>query len=239
MPGRLFVILTGYFDESGTHGGSPVTIMAGVLGTANQWRRFETELVKLKARYGFTVFHTKEFKDRSGEFWGWSAAKQSGLLAELVELLSNGFMRANVFTVMNEDFEQEYKGGLPAAPRKLRLDTAYGMAFRYVLTDLLVEASQRLGTHKRFADTRMHVVVESGHRHAGDAKRIFDETQRELNGLGSRLLATITFAKKSDCDPLMVADFPSIYDVHGADGTRNASSYCDGLGYSCENGSCA
>jgi hypothetical protein len=205
-PGRLFVILTAYFDESGTHGGSPVTIMAGVLGTANQWLGSERELSKLKSRYGFRVFHTKEFKGRTGEFKGWSPGKQLALLTELVDLSSTSFMRANVFTLINEEFEREYRGGM-VHPRKLRLDTSYGMAFRYVLTDLLVEVSRRLGTHKRFAETRMHIVAESGHRHAGDAKRVFDETQQELEGLGSRLLASVTFSRKQDCAPLMVADF--------------------------------
>src|ERR1700730_13762739 len=32
-PGRIFVILTSYHDEAGTHGGSPVTVMAGVMAT--------------------------------------------------------------------------------------------------------------------------------------------------------------------------------------------------------------
>ena len=74
-PGQVFVILTAFLDEAGTHAGSPITVMAGVLGTANQWRRFEAELTKLKSRYGFEVFHTKQFKARSGEFRDWSAEK--------------------------------------------------------------------------------------------------------------------------------------------------------------------
>jgi hypothetical protein len=44
-PERIFVILTAYLDESGTHGDSPITVMAGVMANATQWARFEAEFV--------------------------------------------------------------------------------------------------------------------------------------------------------------------------------------------------
>ena len=53
----------------------------------------------------------------------------------------------------------------------------------------------------------MHVVLESGHKNAGDAERVFHELKAELAATGSNLLATITFAGKEDSDPLMVADY--------------------------------
>jgi Protein of unknown function (DUF3800) len=48
-PERIFVILTAYLDESGTHGGSPVTVMAGMLANARQWKAFERNFQRLKA----------------------------------------------------------------------------------------------------------------------------------------------------------------------------------------------
>jgi hypothetical protein len=47
------VILSSYFDESGTHDASPVTIMAGILGNAGQWIRFQKELDGLN--FGFVI----------------------------------------------------------------------------------------------------------------------------------------------------------------------------------------
>lgn len=203
--GRLFMILTSYFDESGTHDGSPVTIMAGILATAGQWDRFQKELNRIKHKYGFKIFHSKDFKSRSGEFKGWSREKCLALLTELVDISSKSFMQSTVFTLNNAEFEREYKSG--DNPRKLRLDTKYGLAFRYCLTSLTAEAIDRLRTHKRFPQTRMHVVLESGHQHCGDAQRVFTELQRELEAHGCSLLDTITFARKREGDPLMIADF--------------------------------
>lgn len=202
--GRLFVILTANFDESGTHTGSPVTIMAGILGTANQWRQFQRELDKIKAKYGFHTFHSKEFKSRTGEFRGWNRFKCLAMSAEFTELCARSFIRGTVLTINNEEYKRDYVG--EGNIRRLRLDTEYGLAFRYCLTDLLTEAVRRFGNHKRFPETRLHVVLESGHRHSGDAKRVFDEMQAEMRKLSSELLASLTFADKRH-DPLMVADF--------------------------------
>jgi len=35
-------VLIGYFDESGTHAGSPAVAVAGVLGPQDDWNRFES-----------------------------------------------------------------------------------------------------------------------------------------------------------------------------------------------------
>ena len=56
-PDRQFMILTSYLDESGTHGGD-VTIMAGFLADARQWRKFEKRTTKLFARFRVDIFHT-------------------------------------------------------------------------------------------------------------------------------------------------------------------------------------
>jgi hypothetical protein len=40
-PKRLFLMLGVYVDESGTHGGTAHTIMAGVVATVEQWAALE------------------------------------------------------------------------------------------------------------------------------------------------------------------------------------------------------
>ena len=45
-------MLGAFFDDSGTHDGSPVVAMGGLLGTDEQWRTFEERwLALIKARY--------------------------------------------------------------------------------------------------------------------------------------------------------------------------------------------
>jgi hypothetical protein len=204
-PERLFVILTSYFDESGTHGDSPVTIMAAVMGNVKQWSSFQSELEGLKKRYGFSIFHTKEFKARSGEFSSWHPDKCQSLVHDLYKLTSGLLMHATVASLSNAEYKQYYrkKDNHP----KLQLDSRYGLCFRACLLYQMFEAVRRLSHHKRFNETKLNVVVESGHKNAGAVVNVFAEEQKRLRALGVNLLDAITFKEKVECDPLMVADF--------------------------------
>lgn len=203
-PERLFLILTAYFDESGTHAGSPATILSGVMGTANQWARFQADVDKIKKRYGFKIFHAKELKSRSGEFAGWQYEKGRDLLNDLM-LPSSKLMEAITVVLPNDTYEEFYRGG--DNPRRLRLDSMYGLCFRYALLNFVHQAMKRLGNHKKFTETRLNVVMEGGHKNAGDAERVFSEMRKELSDLGLDLLQGISFAGKEGCDPIMIADY--------------------------------
>jgi hypothetical protein len=158
------VILTAYLDESGTHGGSPATVMSGVMGHAEQWLRFQVQLNKLKRKYGFTVFHAKEFKNTKGEFRGWSPEQYPALLHDMM-MASSNLMEAVTCALPNADYDEFYRGG--ENPRRLRLDSKYGLCFRYCLTHFLMEAVRRLHTHKKFGETKLRAIMESRQKHKG------------------------------------------------------------------------
>ena len=42
-------VYKGYLDESGTRAGSPLTVMGGLLGRAEQWKQFEKQFSQLQA----------------------------------------------------------------------------------------------------------------------------------------------------------------------------------------------
>lgn len=203
--GAHALILTAYMDESGTHGGSPATVMSGAMANARQWSRFQGRLDVMKQRYGFRVFHAKDFKALSGEFRGWSAEKCWGFIHDF-GIAGAGLMEVVTCSLPNADYAHSYKR-VASDPARLRLDTAYALCFRYCLTHLIMEVLRRLGHHKKLLQANLNVIAESGHRHAGDAKRVFDEIKEELEGLGCHTLGSLTFAKKDECDPLMLADY--------------------------------
>ena len=205
-PERMFMVLASSFDESGTHDGSLVTVMAGIMGHAAQWKRFQGNLDQLKAKYGFRIFHAKEFKARKGEFEGWSIQKCLALANDLSELTGEGLMCGAVLSVRNAEYDAYYRNG--EGPRKPRLDTKYALSFRLCLVHMVSEAIRRLAhSEEKFSRTKLNIVTESGHKHVGDAERVFNEEMTGLENAGCYLLAGITFAPKTKCDPLMVADF--------------------------------
>ncbi|WP_158925407.1 hypothetical protein [Acidisphaera sp. S103] len=73
------------------------------------------------------------------------------------------------------------------------------------------------------------MIAESGHKHAGDTARVFDEMRKELRTLGSHVLGTLTFAGKDECDPLMLADILAhgtfAMEVEGDNGPTEGDSY--------------
>ncbi|MFZ0124569.1 MAG: hypothetical protein WAL48_10335, partial [Xanthobacteraceae bacterium] len=65
---RRFMVFTAYFDESGTHAGAEVSGIAGFVGNARQWRKFEKRATKLFARFRVDVFHTIDVRHSDKDF---------------------------------------------------------------------------------------------------------------------------------------------------------------------------
>jgi len=199
------VILTAYFDESGTHDGSPTAVVCGAMATSRQWERVEFGLRKLKRKYGFRILHATDLRTGSGDFHGWSQQKIVDLLGDVGFLLGgNAIMEYAVCTVDVAAFQEEYRGEWIKKPR---LDTQYGLAFRSCLVHLGLEIERRLGHHRSFSETRLHCVIEAGHKNAGDAQRIFHEMKKDLERHDMQMFGDFTLATKHERDPLMVADF--------------------------------
>jgi len=195
-------VYTAYLDESSTHGGSEVTIMGGMLARAEQWERFQKGYDKLKKKHGFRIFHTKKFKNKTGDFKGWSNYQRMALMADLAKLTSVGLTEGVAINLDNATYERHYKG--TEKPNKARLDSAYGLCFRMCLYFFVVEAAKRQ-LRKRIPP--LHLVLEAGHRNSGDAERIFLELKKEFRGREGEMLRSLTLVPKDECDPLMVADF--------------------------------
>jgi len=198
-PERLFMIYTAYFDESDTHSKKPDLIMAAFLGTVRQWELFERRLKVLQRRDGFQIFHATDFRNRRGEFAGWSEPKAERLISDLAKLISTGLTEGLTMTLPHALYESEYR--LPPFPKGMHKDSQYGVCFRTATHSLLRIILADKKRHK------LHVVIEDGHKNVQDTVRIFKELKAEYAAFGHDLLGTMTVAAKAEALPLMVADF--------------------------------
>ena len=77
------MVFTAYLDESGTHAGAELSAMAGFVGDARQWRKFEKRTAKLFKRFHVDVFHTIDVRRSDKDFAGWTVDRKIEFLDEL------------------------------------------------------------------------------------------------------------------------------------------------------------
>jgi hypothetical protein len=107
-----FVMMEGYFDESGIHDGAKVCIVAGYYGGQAAWRKFENEWNAILSEYSGLAdygFHAKEFFGRNGEkrvgkYKGWSDEQARTFLNRLVQAIVRNRIFPIGYGVVVEDF---------------------------------------------------------------------------------------------------------------------------------------
>jgi hypothetical protein len=197
--GRRFVILNAYYDESGTHAGSTVTVMAGLVGDVNDWIEFDREWSKVLRKYSITHVHAKHLWHRQGMYRGWSEDKCWELLVDLMYVIQE---RKQLFIsrsfLLEEHYSKIYRAKKPE--RRERLDSRYALCFRAFL--------HFLPSHHKDHFTRgtMNFILEDGHRNAGDALRVFKEIRADRNFEWRDAMGTLSFGGKEGFPALQAAD---------------------------------
>jgi hypothetical protein len=195
------MVLTSYLDESGTHGGD-LTVVAGFLADARQWRKFEKRTAKLFARFRVDIFHTIDVKRTDKDFEGWTVDRKIEFLDEFHHIINETTEIGYAAILLEKDYQ--YYLSLPW-PKKARKDARYTLLFRACMADA-IDGTLALERLKQGGQPCLNVVLESGHPNAGVKKR--------LGGGKNRVLAGLTFEKKADCLSLAAADLFA-YSVHG------------------------
>jgi hypothetical protein len=198
------MVITGYFDESGTHGESPVSLMAGYIGDARQWRNFEKRARKLFSRFHVDIFHTIDVKRSDRDFKGWTVDKKIEFLDEFAFLSHDALEIGFVAILREEDYKQYYAS--KERPKKARPDSKYTILVRASIA-ASIDATLETPRFRNKAEPSLNVVLESGHKNAGDAVRLYREVEgRFPYREGGGALDGITFTPKESCLPLAAAD---------------------------------
>lgn len=195
-PEALFMTLTAYMDESGTHKSAPTLIIGGYLASVGQWSAFEHQFRPLLDCYDVDVYHAKELKHSKGSFHGWTREKKKEFHTAMVRIIDDNLEVGFGATIRRSDYKRAYKEVV--LPRRVRRDSEYGLGFRLGMY-FAASWAREIGEP-------VHFVLESGARNAPDAIRIFDEFKAALRAEDKHLLGTITFDSKASCLPLATPD---------------------------------
>jgi hypothetical protein len=196
-PERGFMVFTAYFDESGTHRGADISGMAGFVGNARQWRKFEKRAGKLFKRFRVDVFHTIDVRRADKDFDGWTVDRKIEFLDEFQHVINETLESGVASFIRSEDYEYYSK---LEWPKRTRRDSKYTLLFRACLSQIIDTVAQISQLH----EPRLHIVLESGHANAEDAVRIYNWAQGRISQ--SQALAGLTFSEKKGCLPLAAAD---------------------------------
>jgi len=193
------MVMTVYFDESGTHGAqSPATVVAGFGATAAQWVGCEKRLDRLFKDFGVTLFHATDFRGTKGDFEGWTLPQKAQFNSRFLQIVDDQLSFGVSGVVAPKNYKQHYRS--QQFPRKVRPDSEYAICFRAALAKAV-----RFVEH-RAPDWPLHVVLELGHKNAQDAIRVFQELRTFLPDRLVGALGTIKLASKADCRFLALAD---------------------------------
>jgi hypothetical protein len=169
----IFVIVDTYIDESGTHKSSPHLIMGGMVGRLGQWAYFDKLWGKMLRKEQVAYYHTKSMKDSDGPFVGWSMERKAKLITKCGDIQQRATMFCFSIKLCKDEYLEHYKNG--QQPKKVQLDTMYGMCFRYcaiLVADLLKKTLDK-------PDLTINFILEEGAKNFGQAKKIFGELKAE------------------------------------------------------------
>jgi hypothetical protein len=194
------VILTVYIDEAGTHDNSPITTMGGYVAQLDQWQIFDRVWPRFLERYGLTHLHTIDVLNGRGECQGWVQDQAIKFWTEESRLIANHTLFGFSSLVTDEDYREFYDVG--ERPRKIPLDTRYGLCFRLIL-NFIPQKVYETAPHE---DVTLNFVLEAGAKNAGDAERIFQLFKRHAPQHLSKIVGTISFGEKRKHPGLQIAD---------------------------------
>jgi hypothetical protein len=205
---RLVPVFTAYFDESGTHGGSPAVVVGGYIGVVKKWKEFgevwDAQIIK---REGISVLHRTDLENFEGEFAGWRRDRQIKVIRRAHKIIKKytqigaGISQA----VVPADFENV----IPDAVKR-----AYGGPYGWAAFQCMIHIS-------KWADDRgyrepIHWVFEAGARGRHQVDRMFSLFAHPPVGVRPSLLlqqkfrlAGWTFSPKECVCQLQAADFYS------------------------------
>jgi hypothetical protein len=192
------VILTAYFDESGTHSGSEAVAVAGYVSTPDRWERFGQEWREALAAYNIEYFHMTDFANGTNPYKQWPKQKRRHRFERLVSII-NKHALASVGIVIPVSF---YESAM--SPKAKRISGGpYGHAVRCCFMDLAkIDRSNVVGHENVWID----YVFEAGVKGSGMIVKTFRESAKNENTRNQFRLHSIRFEDKRQFVPLQAAD---------------------------------
>ncbi len=192
---RLFVMLTAYIDESGTHDkrgiipGSDIAGICGYIGNEDQWKRFEP--IWKKCLGTVKIFHMVDLWWRREEFKGWTIQQRDKLIHKCAHVPGQLELQGLGSFVVVHDFEQMNRR------YKSAVQHPYYVALHACISEVLQMPKEN------FNGEKIDFVFEEQNEFSDYAVKIYKRL-KALHDDGR--LGGISFESKARIPQLQVAD---------------------------------
>jgi hypothetical protein len=186
-------MIEAYFDESGTHVGSPVMCVAGYLFTAGQARQLDLEWADALRQAGINSFHMADCAHGVGEFARLSAARRDDLARKLIAIIKKHMTVGIAVSMCEADFE-----------RLKPADWKRGGAYTICVTEVLRRISCWANAFP--FQGRIAYFFESGHRHAKSTNAALEFMMINPRLFDAARYSSHSFSSKEEVRPLQTAD---------------------------------
>ncbi|GEM_PF-2712154 len=205
-------VFSAFLDDSGTHDGSPLAVVGGVILSEKGMDDFQKAWHKTLADHGVRIFHSADCDAGYGEFGGWPKERRRSLSLELSRIVSRHASDIMAYGTSPTDFSSVWKG-LRLSDIGVRNDV-YRMLLELCF-HRLGDWAQRLPPN----DT-LKISVELGNKKASFINDLYIRGSQDPNGRRLMNITEISFDPK-ELPPLQAADLlvHKVYKYHPHLGT--------------------
>ena len=185
-------VMEAYFDESGTHDGSPFVCVTGYLFQKGNATALDTAWRWMLEGNGLPFFRMSDCAHGTGPFKGWSKIDRTNLEIRAIDLVKTYAAYGFAASVVMEDFHLIRNLGL--------FDTAYSFACLQMFLGVKFWASNN------DFDGDVAYVFESGEQHQSEAKAFMDKVFKHPQMRRDFKYSSHKFENKADSSQLQCAD---------------------------------
>jgi hypothetical protein len=191
---RPTLVLHAYFDETGTHSGSPLVSILGLIGTEDAWKDAEQKWIFRKDKDSVEKFHSFDCNHGKGEFSGsdWKRPRRDVLMSDLAKIVGDSELHQLGFSLPLRAWEK-----VNDQKFKERYQNPYHFCFEHAVMAANLWSED-------FANREPVAIVFAHQDEYAEMSKIFAEI---LPGLGSlEGVASIAFSTPQKMVPLQMAD---------------------------------
>ena len=104
------LVLRAYFDDSGTHNGSPACVWGGFMGHVDEWDEIEDGWSALLKREGLASFHMAEIENACGQCDMWPRARRDSVIHDFRQVLAGRNIIGIASVTWSSGWEQAARG---------------------------------------------------------------------------------------------------------------------------------